>query len=176
MKIELTVTGAFCNTWPDLTIQQNDNVVFCNAIKNTTIISLTLDYAPFSVGMQNKNFGNNNVWDTLVDQDNNILADKLITVNEFLLDDVSILSLLPSIEYTDALSSASKFITDCTIRYNGFWKFNISSNAYDYIIDIKNSMNHNIKKEVNYQSDVSNIGNYDDHYAIMQKIKSALNI
>ena len=37
-------------------------------------------------------------------------------------------------------------------------------------------MNHNIKKEVNYQSDVSNIGNYDDHYAIMQKIKSALNI
>ena len=170
MKLDLNVTGTFCNTWPELTIQQNNKIVFCNPIENITSISLTLDYAPFTVGMQNKSFGNNNVWDTLVDQDNNVLADKTITIDEFLLDDVSVLKLLPNIKYEDS------FIYDSVLRFNGFWIFSISTTAYDYIIDLRNSVKKQKSKELSYFSDTTVVGDYSDHYAVIERIRNTLDI
>lgn len=170
MKLDLNVTGTFCNTWPELIIQQNNSIVFCNSIENTTSISLSLDYAPFVVGMQNKKFGENNEWDTLVDQDNNVLVDKIIIVNEFLLDDVSILNLLPNIKYEDS------FIYDSVLRFNGFWIFNISTTAYDYIIDLRNSVKKQKIKELSYFSDTTIVGDYSDHYPIIERIRNTLDI
>lgn len=170
MKLDLNVIGTFCNTWPELTIQQNNNIVFCNHIENITSISLTLDYAPFAVGMQNKKFGENNEWDTLVDQDNNILADKTIIINEFLLDDVSILGLLKYLNYNDTT------IDDNILRFNGNWNFDISTSAYDYIIDLNYSLAPKVDKKLSTYSDTSILGQYEEHRKLIKKIRDTLDI
>ena len=63
MNLEIKAHGFFCNTWPVLTIAQN-GTKFEYSVENETDVSIVLDNAPFQLGMHNKSFGTNKIYDT----------------------------------------------------------------------------------------------------------------
>ena len=85
MNITLNMQGSFCNNWPILTITQDENK-YEHLVEEQTSVSMDLDNAPFRLGMYNKSFGNNHIWDTKTDQSGNILEDKFIKFTDILID------------------------------------------------------------------------------------------
>ena len=123
MNLEIKAQGFFCNTWPIMTIIQAENK-YQYPLEEETDVSITLDDAPFQLGMYNKSFGTNHVWDTKTDDAGNITADKFIEIKEIQIDDVSILRLLSKVDY-NSKEQGSIIVHDNCLRFNGDWNFAI---------------------------------------------------
>lgn len=187
MNLEIKAHGFFCNTWPVLTITQH-GTKFEYPVEEETDISIVLDNAPFQLGMHNKNkqfrlvhsgmhnnsFSTNRVWDTKSDASGNIIADKFIELKEIKIDEVSVLRLLPKVDY-DSEEQGSIAIHDNCLRFNGDLNFPISDNPYDWIIDTTYQQT-NEYRDTSYFSDYTILNNYSDHYQYINKIKKLLDI
>ena len=93
MNVKISLSGFFCNTWPDCIVVCNGRVVFQDKITINNTIDFTIDFSAdnlLTIGMTNKLMGENNVYDVLLDAHNNIIEDKYIKVNDILFDDVSV--------------------------------------------------------------------------------------
>lgn len=143
-------------------------------IEEETAVSVTLDNAPFQLGMYNKSFGTNRIWDTKTDSDGNIVADKFIKIKDIIIDEVSVLHLLTKIDY-DSKEQGCTTVHDGCLRFNGYWKFNIGENPYDWIIDMRYQQT-NEYRDTSYFSDYTIINNYSDHYHYINKIRKLLDI
>ena len=89
MKLYLKLRGEQGHNWPILNIKQ-DGVFQKFEIIEFQEIDIDLDNAPFTLGMYNKLFGKNRIWDTKVDREGNIIADKIIWIERFEIDEVDI--------------------------------------------------------------------------------------
>ena len=173
MNLEIKAHGFFCNTWPVLTIAQN-GTKFEYSVENETDVSIVLDNAPFQLGMHNKSFGTNKIYDTKLDASGNILADKFIKIEEIKIDEVSVLRLLPKVDY-NSKEQGSIIIHDSCLRFNGDWSFPIGNNPYDWIIDTTYQQT-NEYRDTSYFSDYTILNNYSDHYQYINKIRKLLDI
>lgn len=173
MNLEIKATGFFYNTWPILTITQN-GTKFDYPIENETDVSIVLENAPFQLGMYNKSFGTNKIYDTKLDASGNILEDKFIKIEEIEIDEVSILWLLRKVDY-NSKEQGCLMVTDSCLRFNGEWNFPIGDNPYDWIIDTKYQKT-NEYRDTSYFSDYTIINNYSDHYQYINKIRKILDI
>lgn len=173
MKLDLDLDSTWCNTWPVLTIKQHNNIVLEQEINQPTKIELELDYAPFSLGMFGKIFGVNHVWETWVDDNNNITHDKLIIINSFKLDDVEISDILHYLTM-DTDQQGIINIYDRTLRFNGEWVFDITDSAYHWIIKTKNQNKKRTGESKSYFSDIEIVGDYTQHYEIIDRIKALM--
>lgn len=173
MNLEIKAQGFFCNTWPVMTIIQAENK-YEYQIEEETDVNATLDNAPFQIGMYNKSFGTNRVWDTKSDSSGNIVADKFIKIKDITMDGVSVLHLLVKMDY-NSKEQGCYTIYDSCLRFNGNWNFDIGENPYDWIID-KTYQQTNEYRDTSYFSDYTIINNYSDHYHYINKIKKILDI
>jgi len=173
MNLKINALGSFCNSWPILTITQNNNK-FEYSIQEETTLNIVLDNAPFQIGMYNKSFGTNRVWDTKTDSDGNIIQDKSIKINLIEIDEVDISHLLIKLDY-NSIEQGYLTIHDSHIRFNGEWNFPTGKNPYDWIIDTTYQQT-NEYRDVSYFSDSTIINNYRDHHHYIQKIKKLLDI
>ena len=173
MKLLLNIVGEMGHTWPVLTIEQNKKLHEFEIIESQ-VIEVSLDNSPFTLGMRNKLFGENRIWDTKVDKDNNIIADKLIKIDGFMIDEVDVVHLLKKLVYTSK-EHGDITVGDACIRFNGYWVFPIQDNPYDWIIDM-NTQRGNEYRDTSYFSDYTIVNNYSDHYHFINKIKQTLKI
>jgi len=173
MNLHLKLRGEQGHSWPKLTVTQKKHLNEYE-IQGYTELDISLDNAPFSIGMNNKLFGQNRLWDTKTDSDNNIIADKLIWIDRFEIDEVDITHLFSKISY-HSLEQGLLTIHDKCIRFNGHWYFDIGDNPYDWIIDI-NTQKTNEYRDTSYFSDFTILNNYTDHYHFINKIRKLLGI
>jgi|SaaInlV_165m_DNA_1040744.scaffolds.fasta_scaffold00095_28 hypothetical protein len=162
MNVKISLSGFFCNTWPDCVVVCNGHTIFQDKIINDNIIDFTIDFSAdnlLTIGMTNKLMGENSVYDILLDAHNNIIEDKYIKVNDILFDDVSVDNLIH--EFVFIKDSNEKISTSGNINYNGSIHIPFQQPIYDWLIQEKY-----IKKEIqetNYQGFGSwnNKFNYD---------------
>lgn len=174
MQLCVDIQGSFCNSWPELTITQ-DALVVNRLIENSQQIQIELQNKPFSLGMLTKSFGNNNVWDTKTDSDNNIVEDKLILINSLKIDDVEFAHHLNKLDY-NSIEHGSLRIHDYTIRFNGQWNIDTGENPYNWIIDTVNTHNNSndTRKNLSYFSGYNIIGDYSEHYQAISEIRELI--
>jgi len=100
--LDLNVTPTFCNEWPVLKIMLNDIEVYKDKITQTQDLKFYLDpkleVNTLEIGMCDKKFGKNDVWDTDT-ADGKILKDRTLTLNTCTLDQVDIMDLLTKNKY-----------------------------------------------------------------------------
>ena len=173
MRLYLKLRGEKGHSYPKLTLKQNEKVLEFEIVDNKEI-DLDLDNANFTLGMYDKLFGKNQIWDTIIDSENNIVADKVIYIDRFEIDGVDIVHLFPKLTY-ESVEHGYMTIHDACIRFNGDWKFPIEDNPYDWIIDMNNQQT-NEYRDTSYFSDYTIVGNYSDHYRYMNKIRKLLDI
>ena len=92
LTLLLDVTGNQGSSWPTLNIKINNILYFNGEIQGNQILSVV---APDSISYLieisgiGKKFGQDGVWDTVLDLDRNILADKSVVFNNFKINDIS---------------------------------------------------------------------------------------
>lgn len=172
MLLKMEITGFYCNSWPILTIKQNNIKVFEQPVINNNSVNLSIANKPFTIGMENKSFGQDNVWDTTVDEDGNIIADKYIQINTIAIDDVEFEQNLHKIPY-HSIENGKTDVYDKTIRFNGYWDIDLEGNPYNWLIDIANH-SENTGPKLSYFSDYNVIGNFKDHYSVIDKIRKLI--
>tara|TARA_R110000803_G_scaffold197390_1_gene260912 strand:- start:1030 stop:1557 length:528 start_codon:yes stop_codon:yes gene_type:complete len=172
MQLEIEIDGFDCNSWPKLTIRQNNKTVYEQFVINSHTVDMQLENKPFSIGMENKSFGDNDVWDTKTDADGNITADKYLVIKKISIDDVNFENNLRKIPYQRA-EHGPTIIHDQTIRFNGYWQIDTKDNPYNWIIDLANKRESE-NRTVSYFSDYQSHSNYDDHHKVIAEIREMI--
>ena len=173
MQLQMKLCGFYCNSWPRLTVKQDNKTIYEKVITDQHSLELDLENKPFSIGMKNKRFGLDNVWDTHVDADGNIIADKYIKIKRISLDDVEFEKNLHKLSY-QSKEHGVILSHDKTIRFNGYWQFDVDNNPYDWIIDLNNRSDSNERTDVSYFSNYESHSNYDDHHKIIAEIREMI--
>ena len=175
MHLGMEVEGFYCNSWPKLTIKQNNKTLYEEFIVNSHIVDMQIENKSFTIGMEDKSFGTDNVWDTLVDNNGTITADKYHVIKNISLDDVNFEHNLHKLSY---LSKEHGLTTsyDQIIRFNGCWQIDTEGNPYNWIIDLTNKKVDAETRKVSYFSDYESHGNYADHKVVIDEIKEILEI
>tara|TARA_R110002096_G_scaffold386324_2_gene580213 strand:- start:84 stop:485 length:402 start_codon:yes stop_codon:yes gene_type:complete len=133
---------------------------------------MQIENKSFTIGMENKSFGKDNVWDTLVDNNGTITADKYLVIKNISLDDVNFENNLRKIPY-QSTEHGPTIIHDQTIRFNGHWQIDTKDNPYNWIIDLANKKEGETRT-VSYFSDYESHSNYDDHHKVIAEIREII--
>ena len=173
MQLTMELTGFYCNSWPILTIKQNNTTVFEQPIIDTHTLLVQIENKPFTIGMENKSFGEDNIWDTNIDDKGNITADKYIEIKTIALDDVDFQHNLLKLPYSSE-EHGPTFVYDQSIRFNGYWEIDVNGNPYNWIIDLNNSRTET-RTNTSYFSDYESHGNYGAHQEVINKITKLIN-
>ena len=159
MNVKISLSGFFCNTWPDCIVVCNGRVVFQDKITINNTIDFTIDFSAdnlLTIGMTNKLMGEINVYDVLLDAHNNIIEDKYIKVNDILFDDVSVDGLIH--EFFFIKDNNEKILTSGSINYNGSIHIPFQQPIYDWLIQEKYT-----KKEIQ-QEDYGGFGSWSNKF------------
>jgi len=181
MQIKIKVKGTFCNTWPNLVVECNKQILFNGLIENTQTIDIEFTkLIPtgniFYLGMDNKSFGKNNIWDTRI-VNNQIVEDKTIKVLSVELDGVECVELFNNRFHVKVSDKQPSYFpdtvpTDNVMNYNGYFYFNFDLPLYNSLINRK------FKKEssddISYFSNYSKVFHYDDQIKAINDIKKQL--
>jgi hypothetical protein len=139
MKLKLDLFGSNCNEYPILSVLHNENIVYSGHIVENCVVEIDLELKEHNfitlVGI-NKSNGENKKWDTVVDNNNNIIQDKYLAVNDISVDDISM-----GIEWVKALRFEPATDTNNNV-FIGWWQngsvtFQIELPLLDWIIQEK---------------------------------------
>ena len=91
MNFKFELYGSACNGYPLLTIAHNNKVVYSDVIVENQIVQLDLLPTQTNLislsGIGKKN-GENGLWDTVIDKNNQVVQDKYLVVKNILIDDI----------------------------------------------------------------------------------------
>lgn len=91
MNLSLDLKGTFCNSWPHLKIYINDSLLFDDFIDGYQTVNLSIADSPsYTIVIEGikKQFGENNVWDTQVINDQ-IVDDKTLEIIDLRIENIS---------------------------------------------------------------------------------------
>jgi hypothetical protein len=139
MKLKLDLFGSNCNEYPILSVLHNENTVYSGHIVEKCVVEIDLElkeYNTITLAGINKSNGENQKWDTVVDNNYNIIQDKYLVVNDISIDDIFM-----GIEWVKALRFESVTDTDNNV-FSGWWQngsvtFEIKLPLLDWIIQEK---------------------------------------
>ena len=179
-RLEIKVKSSYCNRWPQLTVTFNDNDIFSKDIIEKENIVLKLNHQSkntLKIGLSNKSFGTDNVWDTQTDHDGNIIADLNLILEDVLVDDVSIIDILvKNMYFVDNTSGQpiqnEKIFSAGTINFNGFFSFEYSLPLLNSIINQKFKVP--LDSSISYFSNYTKTFHYEDDLRIIKEIESIL--
>jgi hypothetical protein len=139
MKFKLSLFGSRCNEYPRLTVLHNRQVVYSELIVNSADVEIDLDMQEVNlITLQgiDKSQGVNGKWDTQLDKDGQIVADKWLTINNIWIDNISMgtewIKSLTLVTGTDEYLFLDKTWWD-----NGSIDFSIQMPLLDWIIQEK---------------------------------------
>jgi hypothetical protein len=136
MKFKLNLTGSKCNEYPRLTVLHNQQVIYSELIEESVEVDLDIELQKDNqITLQgiDKSQGDNGKWDTQIDTDKRIIADKWLSINNIWIDDISMGS-----EWIKSLTlvtntGTKQFLTG-TWWDNGSINFSIEFPLIDWII------------------------------------------
>lgn len=139
VKFGISATGHKCNTFPELTILQNDKIVYSGFVENKSQILIDLDLANsdiITIKGIGKSFGQNNIWDTKIDEFNNIVEDKILVIHDISFDGISMGT--EWLKNLDAVvdNQQVKF-SNTSFYFNGHINLTVNLPLLDWIIDQK---------------------------------------
>ena len=183
MNIEIKCTGNFCNTWPNLIIELNKNKIYDGFVEGEETINIEHDDKEllqkgnvFVIGMNNKRFGGNRIWDT-ISKNNKIIKDKTIVLHSVSLDGVDCMSLFKNKFYVKRADKQPTYFPDVvesvnTMNYNGYFTFGLDLPLYNSLIN--NKFKIPIDKDKSYFSNYTKVFHYDEEISIINSIKEKL--
>lgn len=135
VNIKLSLLGTWCHDWPRVSIQVNNQTLYCDQVQDQIDLSFDVplqDNNTLIIQHFDKNFGQNGQWDT-ISENNVIVKDRAVRLISFLLDDI---------ELKDYLTQQCVFETDQGAKlhtdyygYNGQVQITFGSPVYDWIIE-----------------------------------------
>jgi hypothetical protein len=140
MKFKLGLTGSKCNEYPRLTILHNQQIVYSELIEESTEVELDIELQKDNLitlhGIE-KSQGQDNKWDTQLDNDGQIIADKWLSINNIWIDDISMgQEWMQSLTLVDDNNNKERFLSK-TFWNNGSINFSIQPPVLDWIIQEK---------------------------------------
>jgi hypothetical protein len=184
LQIEIDLTGHICNTWPIFYVAINKQQVYKGLIKKHQHIKFEVYVRPefvFSIGMEDKRFGQETIWDTKVNKFNKIVEDKTIEIHDIKFNDVSILDILQKTPYKVEFTGQQKkeevpdpLYLDNEICYNGAWSCDVFLPIYNWIIVKK--FKQDIQPGISEFSDYSKLFHYSKEEKIIKEIKELLKL
>ena len=181
MKIDIEVIGTHCNTWPTLVLEINNDKVYCDTVKSRQKISV--EYKSLKqqgnklvIGMTNKSFGGNGVWDT-VSKNNVVIEDKTIELLSLKLDDVDCKDLFKNRFYVKRTDKQPSYFPDViesigVMNYNGYFSFDFDLPLYGSIINKKFKQDTN--KDLSYFSNYTKVFHYEEEIKVINEINAIL--
>jgi hypothetical protein len=171
----IDVTGHFCNTWPNLQVIINNKLCFDDSIVDNKQIAISFDslqHNTMQLSLTNKSLGENNVWDTVVDDLNEITHDKFIKFNNVLLEDVNITELIYRSPYTVIATNDTSTTHHGLLNFNGDITFCFNEPILNFLINAK------YKREIDttqsYFSNSTYLFHYDMETQLIGEIRELL--
>ena len=133
-NIKFDLFGSYCNEFPEILILHNNNVLHSGFVDSTAQLEFNIEIADndlITVNGIGKSHGENNKWDTVLDQNGSIVSDKFLVINNILLDNIPM-----ELPWIESLSSTGNFINH-TFYSNGSISFTIRLPILDWIIEEK---------------------------------------
>jgi hypothetical protein len=170
MKFKIKLTGSKCNEYPYLTILHNQQVLYSGSIINSTILEFDIELQETNLitfqGI-NKSQGENNKWDTQLNDSGQIIADKSLLINNIWFDNISM-----ELEWIRSLTLVTKTGKE-PFSANGWWdngtiNFSIQVPLLDWIIQEKFI---NVEQNVVAPHDARSGDQRFDYNYIREKIK-----
>lgn len=161
--LTINITGTEGHDWPHLTININDVIYYDDTVIGNKILSFDLadaDVYNVSFAGINKLSGENNIWDTILDENGNILKDKSILINDISINSISM----------GDIWIRSQSFNSGTFNYKGFYEngelnFSIENPVLDWIITEKY-----IKNQIINNTEMYDGSDKFDHKNILNKI------
>jgi len=178
-KLQLFVSGEWCNSWPILNISLNNLTIFKDEVKKECNIDINLDSLSeknniLHIGMEGKKMGEQNIYDTIVDDNGTIVKDKYISIHNICIDEVEISKLLTTYYVENLNHPHTIHDTHSIISYNGYYEIQYSLPLYDSLIQSK--FNNNIKREhKSYFSDTSSVFEYSKQNKLIEELEKIIN-
>ena len=139
MKLKLNLSGNKCNEYPRLTILHNQLVIYSGLINESIEVELDIKLQKdnlITLHGIDKSQGKNGKWDTQIDNNGQILADKSLCINNIWIDNISMgQEWIRSLTLTND-AGQEKFLTR-TWWNNGSISFSIQEPLLDWIIQEK---------------------------------------
>jgi len=91
MKLKIDLYGSKCNEYPKLTILYNQTIIYSGYIEESVSLEFELklqDNSTITFRGIDKLLGQNNKWDTAIDANGEIYADKYLIVNNIWIDNI----------------------------------------------------------------------------------------
>ena len=139
MNFKLELFGYKCNEYPQLTIMYNQQTVYSGMIEEKTILEFDLklqESTTITLQGINKSQGENGKWDTKLDDNGQIIADKRLTINNIWFDNVGM-----GQEWIRSLTiinnNGAEQFSSSTWWNNGSINFSIEYPLLDWIIQEK---------------------------------------
>lgn len=104
IHLELEFTATKCNSWPRIRISNNQTLIWQGIVEHTQCLDFFIS-SPATIKIQgiDKCQGENNVWDTQVDEHGKIVADKTLTLKSVRINTVEMgqdwIDRLPNIQF-----------------------------------------------------------------------------
>ena len=181
MKIDIEVVGTFCNNWPNLIVEINNKKIYDSTVKNKETITLEFEDLitqgnKFVIGMVNKRFGKNSVWDTK-SKNNKIIEDQTITIVSLKLNDVECKQLFSNKFYVKRTDRQPSYFPDVvesvdTMNYNGYFTFGFDLPLHNSLIN--NKFKIPVDQDKSYFSNYTKVFHYDEEISIINSIKEKL--
>lgn len=174
----LDVTPSWCNRWPNLFINFNNQKIFSAEIDLAQQIIIDLDSQNsncLQIGIDNKSFGTNNQWDTQLENDT-IVQDLFLEISSCKINDVEINELLKSNLYTVFRQSGQDHLPEKiyseVCNFNGYFQFDYTSPVLNSITNQKFKLP--IDENKSYFSNYTTLFHYDDDLILLDKIDRIL--
>lgn len=181
IKLDLKIKGTFCNSWPRLVVEFNNKKILHKVIEDVVHLTLCLEDLKkennlLVLGMDNKSFGTNKVWDTRT-LDNVITQDKTIKVLSLKLDDVECKELFGNKFYVKRSGQQPSYFPDVvnaldTMNYNGYFNLTFSLPLYNDLTNRKHKKA--IDKSKSYFSNYTATFHYEGENRVIGEITELL--
>lgn len=180
--LSLHLRPTHCNRWPQLVVDFNDQNLTSKIIESEQVIDLEFngvnDNNTITIGIDNKSFGDNGIWDTEVDQNNNVVNDLTLELVDVKINDVSVLDVLLKNRYQVRQQPGqdhlpSEIDNDNIIRFNGYFLFKYSEPLMNSIINQK--WKQDIEHDKSYFSNYTTLFHYEEDFKLIEEITEILN-
>ena len=139
MRISFTLQGNFCNEYPFITIKHNREIIYEGYIQEQQVLEFDVtlcDHNKISLQGLKKSNGINGKWDTMVDEFENIVADKNLLIKDIRVENIS----MGPVWIRDLpLHKENNETEPCLMGMftNGMLEFDVTAPALDWIIEQK---------------------------------------
>jgi len=175
--LRLNVSGHFCNTWPKFQIIVNDDVIFSDEIVNTHDIELEINTKSNNLvqfELIDKLTGENGIWDTQLNDLNEIIADKFIKINSVMVADVDITTLVYNSPFIASKTNETHPAHQGSLNFNGCINLHLEEPLLKFLINAKYKQN--ITHEKAIYSNTTYLFHYEKEKQIIDEIMKLVNV